>query len=186
MDDRIDHVVVGDRGVALARERDLHEREVVQTTIELRQLRLRIAPRGVARVVVTGGELELHGASVSLRLLALGSSLLPHCAGKAGHVDPSRAGSVAAPSRRRSRWSRSCRRRRRGRRGTGRSRSERRHARRSRAAPPSAGRAGGRCLGAVGAAGRPGPPTPRRARARAHPQGRALASAPGPGRPGRT
>ena len=33
------------------------------------------------------------GASVSLRLLALESSLLPHCAGKAGDVDPSRAGS---------------------------------------------------------------------------------------------
>ena len=42
VDDRLDGVVVGDRRVVLARERDLDQRQIVQTPIELRQLRLRV------------------------------------------------------------------------------------------------------------------------------------------------
>ena len=61
MHDCLDRVVVGDRRVVLARERDLDQGEIVQTAIELRQLGLRVLARGLTRVVVTGGELELHG-----------------------------------------------------------------------------------------------------------------------------
>ena len=95
VDDRLDRVVVGDRRVVLARERDLDQRQVVEAAIELRQLRLRVLPRGLARVVVTGGELRVAWrSSISLRRIV--STLHPTTALPA----PNTRRRPAAPARR--------------------------------------------------------------------------------------
>ena len=66
--DRLDRVVVCNRRIMLARERDLDQRQIVKTALELRQLGLGVLARGLSQGVMTGGELELHVAVVSLRL----------------------------------------------------------------------------------------------------------------------
>ena len=88
VDDRLGGVVVGDRRVVLARERQLDHGEIVDAAAELAELLLGVAPDGVVDVTVPGLDLDSHRLPFPSGHGPI--STLANRPREANHIDPRR------------------------------------------------------------------------------------------------